>query len=167
MHFLLPGTHGLFQYGRWSFLAIAIAFFLALDLLLIVYFFWTDCLIPQGRYTGVGAFLLFWFFLAQLAAYCEKMLQSRRNADSQRNFFTDAMVQYLQGNWFEAECFLNDILKRNARDPEALLMLATLYRHTQRFEESRKILQKLQNFEEARKWFVEIETELQRVAGSQ
>ena len=163
MHFLCPGTYGLFHYGRWSFLAVAVTFFLALDLLLVVYFFWTDCLTPQGWYVGVGAFLLLWFLLAQVSLYCEKMLLRRRDADSKRNFFADAQVQYLQGNWFEAECFLNEILKRNSRDPEALLMLATMFRHTERFEESRKILQQLQKFEESKKWFVEIEKELNQM----
>ena len=92
------------------------------------------------------------------------MLLSRRDADSKRNFFTDAVTQYLQGNWFEAERFLNEILERNPRDPEALLMLATLFRHTGRIEESRQTLLKLQKFEESRKWFVEIATELEYLA---
>ena len=164
---IFPGLGGLFLYGRWSFLAIALAFFLAIDLLLIVHFFWTDCLIPQGRYTSVFVFLLFWFFLAQISGYCEKMLHQRHNADSKRNFFADAQTQYLRGNWFETECVLNEILKRNPRDPEALLMLGTLFRHTNRFEESRKILQKLKNFDEARKWFVEIENELFKMRNEQ
>ncbi|MCL2304726.1 MAG: tetratricopeptide repeat protein [Planctomycetaceae bacterium] len=163
LRYIFPGLGGLFQYGRWSFLAITVAFFLALDLLLIAHFYWTDCLTPQGRYTSVIAFFLLWFLLAQISGYCEKMLLRRRAADSKRNFFADAQMQYLQGNWFEAECFLNEILKRNPRDPEALLMLATLFRHTNRFEESRKILQKLQNFDEAKKWFVEIENELNQM----
>ena len=163
LRFLFPGVGGLFRYGRWSFLAVALAFFLALDLLLVVNFFWTNCLTPQGRYSSVIVFTLVWFLLAQISGYCEKMLLRRREADSKRNFFADAQVQYLQGNWFEAECFLNEILKRNPRDPEALLMLATLFRHTHRFEESRRILLKLQNFDEARKWFVEIETELNQM----
>ena len=164
LRYLFPGLGGLFLYGRWSFLAVAVAFFLALDLLLIAHFFWTDSLTPQGRYTSVFLFFLFWFFLAQVSGYCEKMLRRRRDADSKRNFFADAQTQYLQGNWFETECLLNDILKRNPRDPEALLMLATLFRHTGRFEESRKILQKLQNYDEARKWFVEIENELNKMS---
>ncbi len=160
LHFLCPGLRGLLRYGRWSFLAVVLAFFLALDLLLIAHFYWTDCLTPQGWYASLGAFVLVWFFLIQAAGYCEKMLLRRRDADSKRNFFTDAVTQYLQGNWFETECFLNEILKRNPRDPEALLMLATLFRHTDRPTESRQTLLKLQKYDESKKWFVEIENEL-------
>ena len=166
LRFFIPGVSGLFRYGRWSFLAVALTFFVSLDLLLISHLFWTDCLTPQGWYFSFVVFAIVWFLLANISVYCERILLNRRDADSKRNFFSDAITQYLQGNWYDAERYLNEILQRNPRDPEALLMLATLFRHTGRTEESRQTLHNLQKFEEARKWFVEIETELTYLASS-
>lgn len=157
---LFPGVRGLLRYGRWSFLAIALAFLFVLDLWLLFNFYWTDLLTSSGRYYSLGTVLLAWYFLGQVANYCEKQHENRKNADAKKNFFADAITQYLQGNWFEAECFLNEILKRNPRDAEALLMLATLFRHTNRVAEGKQILLDLKKLDESRKWFFEIENEL-------
>lgn len=154
-----PGLTGLFRYGRWSFLIIALLYAFALDALLIANLYWTNFLGPRGTYYSVGIFLFLWILLGKISSWCENRIVRVRDSDKKRNFFSDAILQYLQGNWFEAECFLNEILKRNPRDGEALLMLATLLRHTKRWAEAEQVLTRLQKLEESVKWFIEIENE--------
>ncbi len=155
-----PGTNGLFRKGRWSFLIIALAFAFCLDGFLIANFFWSEYISVTQRNVGCLILLVVWCGLGQIAFLLEKKLEIVRTADAKQNRFGDAIVQYLQGNWFETECFLGEILKKNPRDVEALLMLATLYRHTNRVTEGIPILLNLRKIEESRKWFIEIETEL-------
>jgi hypothetical protein len=42
---------------------------------------------------------------------------------------------------------------------DAILMLATLYRHQKRFDESARQLRNLRRFDESKKWSLEIEME--------
>ncbi|MCR4413284.1 MAG: tetratricopeptide repeat protein [Thermoguttaceae bacterium] len=69
----------------------------------------------------------------------------------------------MKGNWFEAECLLSRILKRNPRDLEARLMLATLLRHTGRRDEAARQLDRLERFEGSGKWVLEISRERQQL----
>jgi thioredoxin-like negative regulator of GroEL len=84
---------------------------------------------------------------------------SDRTADA----YVEAREQYLKGNWFEAECLLSRILKRNPRDLEARLMLATLLRHTGRRDEAARQLDRLERFEGSGKWVLEISRERQQL----
>jgi cytochrome c-type biogenesis protein CcmH/NrfG len=65
----------------------------------------------------------------------------------------------LKGNWFEAERELNKLLRRDNRDLEARLMLATLLRHTKRFDEATRQLNVLVRLEGAKRWELEIRRE--------
>jgi thioredoxin-like negative regulator of GroEL len=77
--------------------------------------------------------------------------------------FADAAEQYLKGNWFEAECGLRELLRRNPRDLEAGLMLATLLRHTGRLREAARQLDALQRLDGWEHWATEIVRERARV----
>ena len=157
---LWPGVTGLFRHGQWSFLIVALTFAFCLDAFLIAGYFWSEYLTGTQRYFAAALVFVIWIALGVFENHFEKRIVMMKNSDGKRNFFSEAIVQYLRGNWFEAECFLNEVLKRNPRDPDALLMLATLYRHIQRLDESRQTLVKLQKLDAAGKWFVEIENEL-------
>ena len=75
----------------------------------------------------------------------------------------DAQQHYLQGNWFEAECCLNILLKKNPRDIEAMLMLATLYRHKERYDEAGNLLRELDRLEDTIPWKFEIRSEKRKL----
>ena len=75
-----------------------------------------------------------------------------------------ALNAYLAGRWPEAEKVARAILKRNKRDPEVLLLLATLYRHQGRPEEAAEILDRLDRLETAEKWSYEIAVERRMLA---
>jgi cytochrome c-type biogenesis protein CcmH/NrfG len=65
----------------------------------------------------------------------------------------------LRGNWFETECVLAGLLRRDLRDVDARMMLATLYRHTGRIDEAVEELDRLERIDEAAKWALEIARE--------
>ena len=73
--------------------------------------------------------------------------------------FGKAAEQYLKGNWFETECILAGLLRRDPRDVDAGLMLATLYRHTRRLDEAAERLDQLERLDEGVKWALEINRE--------
>lgn len=70
-----------------------------------------------------------------------------------------AIDEYLRGKWYEAERLLRQQMRREKKDAEAMLMLATLCRHTGRLEEAERRLDELAALEAARKWEVEIAAE--------
>jgi len=51
-------------------------------------------------------------------------------------FFEENLEDYLKGNWFEAERKLNVLMRRDEHDLEARLLMATLLRHTKRFDDA-------------------------------
>src|SRR5690606_14428372 len=78
--------------------------------------------------------------------------------------FQQALDDYLRGDWLAAETGFVRLVAANRRDADALLMLATLYRHTRRHDEAHETLRRLERLEAAEKWRLEIETEKQRLA---
>ena len=70
-----------------------------------------------------------------------------------------ALDAYLAGNWTETERIAKAILRRNRRDPETTLLLATLCRHTGRYAEAGAWLDRLESLESAVKWTEEIAAE--------
>jgi cytochrome c-type biogenesis protein CcmH/NrfG len=84
--------------------------------------------------------------------------------DTKDEPFREAIIRYLRGDWFGTESLILPLIKKNPRDIEMLLLLATLYRHTQRYNEALEILDKLRLFENAGHWFPEMETERKLIA---
>lgn len=77
--------------------------------------------------------------------------------------FREAQARYLENDWVAAEQLLLKLLKQDARDVEARLMLATLWRHQGRREEALRQLDRLDRLEAADKWRLEIAAERQRL----
>ena len=157
--YLWPGLVGLWRYGRWPFLCTALLFALLLDALLIVGFFWTEYISSQGWTTLLLLSFLIWCLLLAASAHFASRIRHTERADGDFNQYKTAACHYLRGNWFEAECTLNSILRRNPRDVEALLLLATMYRRTERPDEARQVLQTLDRLENSRYWTLEIHAE--------
>ena len=70
----------------------------------------------------------------------------------------------MKGNWFEAERSLAELLDHNPRDLDARMMLATLLRHTHRWDEAQRQLDWLQKTEGSQKWELEMWRERQWLA---
>ena len=75
-----------------------------------------------------------------------------------------ALEAYLSGNWNETERIARAILRRNRRDPDTILLLATLCRHAERYAEAAAWLDRLETLETAEKWAEEIAFERAELA---
>ena len=85
-------------------------------------------------------------------------LPKREELDS---LLAEAQTKYLCGHWLETETILNRLLAVAEGDLEARLLLATLYRRTQRAEEARAQLEDMVRRDGVERWANEIQRELE------
>lgn len=159
-----PGLPRLWLCGDWMSLAIALAFGGVLNLLLV-----SACSRPEWLPWPVDvlvwlAVAVFWLVSFARAYRHWPQLERPLHAVDDRGLFLKAQSEYLQGHWFEAETALNDLVQHSHRDVEARLMLATLYRHTKRFDAAINELDEIERFDGAAKWQSEVAAERQLVA---
>jgi hypothetical protein len=81
-------------------------------------------------------------------------------AQNQQALFIRAQTEYLRGHWVEAQTLLEQLIRRDPEDVESHLLLASVYRRTQRIDLSRRQLREIQGFEGAARWRFEIGREL-------
>jgi len=165
---LWPGLPRLWIRGDWVALATAVAFGAALNLALVSSFVWPELLPPA--FNLIGWFILGTVWLASVFQAYRSLphLREPPRVDD-RGLFIQAQAEYLRGHWFEAETLLRQLLRHCSRDVDVLLMLATLYRRTRRYDEAGKQLDRLDRLDEAHKWRWEIAQErgtLKRQAAS-
>jgi len=67
-----------------------------------------------------------------------------------------AQGEYLRGDWYGTERILQKLLRGEPHDIEARLLLATLFRRTQRFDEARSELRRIQKTKVAERWQAEL-----------
>jgi len=154
-----PGLPHLWVRGGWSGLVMAFGFACLVNLMLLADLIWGEPLTPTMRNIGWGSIAIVWFLSALLGYWWERKNVAGRDPVEKDGIFDQALSNYLQGNWFEVECVLSDLLRKDVKDIEARLMLATLLRHTERFEEAKDQLDRLERFEEAYYWKFEIDRE--------
>jgi hypothetical protein len=156
--YVWPGLPQICFYGSWSGLGLAIGAALALNALLLVSFGWTELIGANLRSTFWVAFAVAW-----IAAIVWSSKQCRRKVaagmESEGDVFGRAVDCYLKGDVYQTEQTLEELLRRNVRDLEARLMLATLLRRVKRFDEAKQHLDTLAKFEGASKWELEIQEE--------
>ena len=154
-----PGLPQIWMHGNWSGLVLALGAAGLLDVLLLVSFGWTE-LIGQNLRNSLWAILV----VAWIAAIVWSKKQCRRQAvvcslEPREDPFGQALDYYLKGDGYQAEQILEGLLRRNVRDLDARLMLATLLRRTKRLDEAAEHLDVLGRFEGAEKWEQEIQAE--------
>jgi len=161
---LWPGSGGVVRQGRWSFLAIALVFGFALCGVVMLNFYWSELLSENLRRGTYAMLVILWLVLSGKSTRLEKQCRLMRlPPPTDKDAMPDAQRHYLQGNWFEAECCLNMLRKKNPRDIEAMLMLATLYRHKERYDEAGDLLRELDRLEDAVPWKFEIRSEKRKL----
>ena len=156
---LWPGLPQLWAYGSWSGLAVALGAAVVLDLLLLVSFGWSELIGQNVRILLWVAFGVFWIVAAGWSARQCRRRTAAGNPDAREDHFTEALDHYLKGDSYQAEHVLEGLLRRNLRDVDARLMLATLLRHAGRIDEAAGQLDTLARFEGAGKWEWEIREE--------
>lgn len=160
--YLWPGLPQLWTRGSWSALAVAAAAAALLNLALLGTFAWSELIVPDLRSALWVALGTAWTAAAVFSAVHERRHGGLVGGDT--GAFAEAQEHYLKGNWFEAERILASLLREDARDLEARLMLATLLRHTRRYDEAGGELDVLVRFEGAGKWELEIGRERELLA---
>lgn len=167
--YMWPGLPQIWQRGSWFGLVIAIVAAGLLSFGLLAGFGFSELLaanVRRGLWAVIG---VIWFVSAAVSHVWirrQTMLQEERlrrgaarEATPDEATFSRAIEKYLRGDWFEAERLWGVLLSADSRDHDARLMLATLYRHTKRFDEAAEQLAMLQRFEGAEKWEFEIRRE--------
>ena len=166
-----PGLPGLWYRGRWSSLALAMAFAILLNLTIVASFIWTG-MFRDDAFPAVAwpVLLLIWFTSAVIAKRNLPDVMSltkddrfpltdEETEDAVDTLFIEARREYLKGHWSEAQSLLQRQLKHHARDIESRLMLATLFRHTRKFDEAATQLDQIEKYDPAISWKNEIARE--------
>jgi len=161
---LWPGLGQLWIEGAWSGLALAFGFGCLLNLLLLNNLVWSEWVEPSQRMAAWVALFVFWFVSAGMSWRWRAEHNAGAGGNSERDLFPRALGEYLKGNWYEAESACRELLREQARDVEAQLMLATILRHTGRRAEARERLDDLKRMDDAAQWEWEIANEWERLA---
>jgi tetratricopeptide (TPR) repeat protein len=157
--YLWPGLPQLWLAGNWAGLAVAFVFVAICNLLLIGSFAWTE-LIAQNVRTSVWTVGGIVWGVGVVWSVCVGGHRcAEKGCGNDGEAFGEALDHYLKGDLFQAEQVLESLLRANARDLDARLMLATILRHAKRFDEAQRHLDTLVRFDGAAKWEVEIEHE--------
>ncbi len=155
---LWPGLPQLARDGNWAALAFAVAAAALLNAVLLGTWYWSDLFSPALRIICWVFLVVAWTISAGYWAWTDR----RRVAAAGKpggKVFEEAQEDYLKGNWFEAERKLNLLMRRDAHDLEARLLLATLLRHTKRFDDATHQLNLLVRLDGAHRWALEIHRE--------
>ena len=161
---MYPGYSGIVQYGHRAFLLIALGFALLADAFLIANFYWTALITTGQRNFFLAALFGAWILLTAIALFWQHRINSEAKMEPLDETFRQTMCHYLRGDWFAAEAQVLPHLKKYPKDIEMLLLQATMYRHTERYEEAMLVLNKLQLLQDSRYWYAEIETERAMIA---
>ena len=162
--YLWPGLPQLWVYGSWFGLAVAVSAALLLNVALLGTFGWSELVAADVRRVLWAVLAAVWIAWAILSAVSAGRQGTRQQTDAAGVSFAAALDYYLKGNWFQAERELVGLLRKNARDLEARLTLATLLRRTGRLDEAEEQLESLAAFQGAEKWELEIRRERELMA---
>ena len=156
---MYPGYSNLKQYAQPVFLMTALAFAALVNIFLIANFYWSALLTAGQRNLCLAGLLGAWIILTVFASYWKHRIMLNNTAEEDDVTFRQALCDYLRGHWYAAESQILPYLKRYPKDIEMLLLQATMYRHTERYEEALLVLDKLQLLEGSRRWHLEIAEE--------
>ena len=159
---LWPGLPQLWHDGQWLGLGLALGFAAVANVALLATFIWSEWL----PFWGV---VVSW--LATVACYVGGVTLAVKQgyglaepvAESEPDAFPEARIEYLRGNWYQAEALCRRLLDRNDHDAESHLLMVGVLRRTNRYREARRQLTLLASLETAEPWRHEIENELLRI----
>lgn len=149
--------------GRLSALPAAVAFALAVNLMLVtryIYPQWmSGALVSMSFWVGV----LVWGLLIVRNIRELPQIVAPRTVSEEPDRYPEAHLAYLNADYKTAERLLNEVLAIESRDPPSLLLLCSIYRHTDRFESAELLLQEASRLEVCEGWRLEIRAEAKRL----
>ncbi len=163
---LWPGLPALWLRGQPRGLVVALVFAAIFNFALVATFLWPNWIgvaFPQNAVWSVIGVV--WLAAVGRSLWRMPGLLSAEPTDlADEDLFRKAQTEYLKGHWVETESLLERMLRHHPEDPDARLMLATLYRHTKRADEAEQQLRKLQRQPGGGKWYLEIQHERKHLA---
>ena len=162
---LWPGLSGLVRYGRGIFLVVAAGFGMLASVTLFCCGFWTELVASPSKPWLAGGVALAWLLLSLLSAALSTLFEGQLAYDEEGDRYLMALGAYLAADWSRAEKIARAILRRNRRDPDTLLLLATICRRTGRPALAAEYLDRLARLDSAEKWSWEIAAERAALAG--
>ncbi len=157
--YVWPGLPHIWFSGSWSALGVAVIAAVLLSAVMVGSFGWTELITPGMRNTLWASLAVVWCIAAIVSAVKLRHEAAKDETGESENPFGQAVDLYLKGDYYQVERVLSKLLKENARDLDARLMLATILRHTGRFDEASKQLDQLICFDGAERWELEIQRE--------
>ena len=176
---LWPGLPKLWYAGDRVGLGMAVVFSLAANGLLIVSF--SGAGVTERSHVSMFGSWLGWSWVLFLAVWIGCVVtQARQSAlaanavepwhpqeDAKRAslaaLFQDAQVAYLGRNWVSAETLVRSLLHEQSRDVESRLLLVSILRETQRFDEALRELKWIEETDGSGFWIQEVRRERQRI----
>jgi thioredoxin-like negative regulator of GroEL len=159
---LWPGLAELWWRGRLSAIPTAMAFAVALNLLLVTRYLYPEWLSSGLVTMAFWVGIVVWGFCVIRSVRELPLLISPRRVSDDPDRFPEAHAAYLRGEWREAEKLLTEVLAIEPRDPPALLLLAGIYRQTDRLEAAELLLSEIRRLEVADHWWLEVDAETRR-----
>jgi tetratricopeptide (TPR) repeat protein len=153
----------IWKQGDWSALGLAIGAAALVNVALAATLLWSELLTQEVCRILWVAVSVVWIASAVAAWTGDRREIGRRPPDTTQDRYPEALNHYLKGNWFEAEHALRELLRGNPPDPDAGLLLATLLRHTGRFDEAARQLDRLEQSGGGEKWALEIGREREQL----
>lgn len=160
---LWPGLAELWWRGRLSALSAAIPFTIGINLFLVTRFIYPGWIAPGLVSMAFWVGIIAWFFYLARSIRELPNLLSPREVSQEPDLFPQARAAFLRGNWTKAEKLLTEVLSIEPRDPPALLLLTSIYRHTDRLESAELLLEQISRLEVSDGWFLEIAIEGKRL----
>ncbi|QEG43519.1 tetratricopeptide repeat protein [Roseimaritima ulvae] len=160
---LWPGLPEMWFRGQLAALPAALTFAFAVNFLLVARFIYPEWLAPLLVRLACWAAVGVWIYCVTKSLQRLPEVVSPRSASDQPDRFAEAHIQYLRGHWVEAEALLSDCLEIESRDPPALLLLAGVYRHTNRLAAAANLLDQLERLERGDFWWLELQDERKRL----
>lgn len=157
--YVWPGLPQVWAYGNWSGLALALGAAGVFDVLLLVSFGWSELIGPNWRIALWSGFIAAWVVTVGWSVRQSRRLTVVEDVKPEDDPFATALGNYLKGDYYQTERILEGVLRRNIRDVEARLLLATALRRDKRFAEAEQQLDLLAKFEDAGRWELEIQDE--------
>ena len=156
---LWPGLPQLWSRGCWWGLSYAVIFTVLVNFVLAATFLWSNWVDWAIVATGwIGACAV-WFVFASVAVWHSPQSNGMIEEQSNDLLYREAQQKYLSRDWLEAESILEKLIRKDSLDIDAHMLMATIYRRTRRWDQSRRALRTLEGIERSKKWQLEIQQE--------
>ncbi len=159
-----PGLVRLWKQGSRIGFLWAVAAALCLNATLVAWLIWPEWLRFPVPHVLISVTFVVWVSGGLDGIRAQREMRARSEEDPHLDLFLSARTEYLRGHWLEADRLLVQLLESSPEDAEARLLRATLLRHAGRQAEARDQLRRLQRWNRAAIWNLEIGREWDRLS---